>query len=73
MMLAVATEVYSFYTLGSGSALIAICSVLAASQAMAVVLFYMDLKDEPGSVRVFALIPIMFLAALLIAMLATLG
>jgi len=73
MLLAVSTEVYSFYTLHTGSALIAICGILASSQAVAVVLFYMDLKNEPGSIRVFALIPLMFLAALLIAMLATLG
>jgi hypothetical protein len=33
----------------------------------------MQLKDEPGSLRLFALIPIMFLSALLIAMLASLG
>jgi len=50
-----------------------VVTILATSQAVAVVLFYMQLKDEPGSLRLFALIPIMFLSALFIAMLASLG
>jgi len=50
-----------------------VVSILATSQAVAIILFYMQLKDEPGALRLFALIPIMFLSALLIAMLASLG
>jgi hypothetical protein len=73
MMVAVLTEVFSFYNIASYSSMATVVSILATSQAVAVVLFYMQLKDEPGSLRLFALIPIMFLSALLIAMLASLG
>jgi len=73
MMVAVLTEVFSFYDIASYSSMATVVSILATSQAVAVVLFYMQLKDEPGSLRLFALIPIMFLSALLIAMLASLG
>ena len=73
MMVAVLTEVFSFYDIASYSSMATVVSILATSQAVAIVLFYMQLKDEPGSLRLFALIPIMFLSALLIAMLASLG
>jgi caa(3)-type oxidase subunit IV len=72
MVVAVLAEVEVFYSL-SGGALTAVVSILATSQAVAIVLFYMHLKDEPGSLRLFALIPLMFLSALLIAMIASLG
>jgi caa(3)-type oxidase subunit IV len=73
MVAAVLAEVESFYTLASPPALAAVVSILATSQAVAIILFFMHLKDEPGSIRLFALIPVMFLSALLIAMLASLG
>jgi hypothetical protein len=73
MVVAVLAEVESFYMITAYSTAAAVITVLATSQAVAVVLFYMQLKDEPGSLRLFALIPIMFLSALLIAMLASLG
>jgi hypothetical protein len=73
MVVAVLAEVETFYLIGTFSTVAAIVLVLAASQAIAIVLFYMNLKEEPGSLRLFALIPIMFLAALIIAMLASLG
>jgi len=73
MVLAVLTEVAAFYLIPSYGTMATVVSILATSQASAIVLFYMQLKDEPGSLRLFALIPIMFLSALLIAMLATLG
>jgi caa(3)-type oxidase subunit IV len=73
MIVALLTEVGTYYALTSSAALTVVVSILASSQAIAIVLFYMHLKDEPGSVRLFALIPVMFLAALLIAMIATLG
>lgn len=73
MVVAVLTEVLSFYMIAGYSTMATVVSILATSQAVAVVLFYMQLKDEPGSLRLFALIPIMFLSALLIAMLASLG
>jgi heme/copper-type cytochrome/quinol oxidase subunit 4 len=73
MVTAVLAEVESFYALSGTPVLTAVVSILASSQAVAIVLFYMHLKDEPGSLRLFALIPIMFLSALLIAMVASLG
>ena len=73
MMVAVLSEVAVFYTVSNLSVVTTVVSILAASQATAVVLFFMHLKDEPGSLRLFALIPLMFLSALLIAMIAALG
>jgi len=72
-MVAVVSEVEVFYAISSVSVVVTVVSILATSQAVAVVLFYMHLKDEPGSLRLFALIPLMFLSALLIAMIAALG
>lgn len=73
MMVAVVSEVEAFYIIHAYSIAASVITILATSQAVAVVLFYMQLKDEPGGLRLFALIPIMFLSALLIAMLASLG
>jgi len=73
MVLAVLTEVFAFYRIASYSTMATVVSILATSQAAAIVLFYMQLREEPGSLRLFAIIPIMFLSALLIAMLASLG
>jgi len=73
MVVAVLAEVEAFYANLAYSTTVTVVSILATSQAVAIVLFYMQLKDEPGSLRLFALIPIMFLSALLIAMLASLG
>ena len=73
MVAAVLAEVEAFYNLANPAALAAVVTILATSQAVAIVLFFMHLKDEPGSIRLFALIPIMFLSALFIAMLASLG
>jgi Prokaryotic Cytochrome C oxidase subunit IV len=73
MVVAVLAEVETFYAVSTYSVVATVVTLLATSQAVAIVLFYMQLKDEPPSLRLFALIPIMFLAALLIAMLASLG
>ena len=73
MVLAVLTEVFAFYRIASYSTMATVVSILATSQAAAIVLFYMQLREGPGSLRLFAIIPIMFLSALLIAMLASLG
>lgn len=73
MVIGVLTEVGVFYLYPPYSVLVTVVSLLATSQAAAIVLFYMQLREEPGSLRLFAIIPIMFLAALLIAMLASLG
>jgi len=73
MMVAVLAEAEAFYLISAYSTVATVVTILATSQAVAVVVFYMQLKDEPGSLRLFALIPIMFLSALFIAMLASLG
>ena len=73
MVLAVLAEVEAFYAVPVYSTVATVVTILATSQAVAIILFYMQLKEEPGSLRLFALIPIMFLSALLIAMLASLG
>jgi len=73
MWLAVLGEVLTFYYVKGAAAQIEVIVTLAMSQALAVAVFYMQLKDEPGSVRLFALVGMMFLAALLIAMVASLG
>ncbi|MDA4119718.1 MAG: cytochrome C oxidase subunit IV family protein [Thaumarchaeota archaeon] len=73
MVVAVLAEVEAFYMVTAYSTAAAVITILATSQAVAVVLFYMQLKDEPGSLRLFALIPIMFLSALFVALLASLG
>jgi len=73
MVFAVLTEVAASYYVTEFFTKSAVVGVLAASQAVAIVLFYMDLKNEPGSIRLFALVPLMFLSALLIAMIASLG
>lgn len=73
MVLAVLTEVIVATSLTAYSTAATVVTILATSQAVAIVVFFMQLKDEPGSLRLFALIPIMFLSALLIAMLASLG
>ena len=73
MVVAVLAEVEAKYMINAYSTMATVVTILATSQAVAVVLFYMQLKDEPGSLRLFALIPLMFLSALLIAMLASLG
>jgi len=73
MLLAVMAEVLSFYYIKGVVVQTSIIAILAMSQAVAVAVFYMQLKDEPGSVRLFALVGMMFLSALLIAMVASLG
>jgi len=72
-IIAVLAEVYTAQhvsdTLTAASAIV----VFALSQAAAIVAFYMDLKDEPGSLILMVLIPVMFLAGLLISVVASLG
>jgi len=72
-IMAVLAEVYTAQhvsdTLTAASAVI----IFALSQAAAVVVFYMDLRDEPGSLILMVLIPVMFLAGLLVSVVASLG
>ena len=70
---AVIAEVYiAAYMRASANGYTAI-SLLATSQAAAVVLFYMQLREEPNSIRLFAVIALMFLTALFASMIATLA
>lgn len=73
MVLAILAEVAASYEVANFFAKSAVVGLLAASQAVAIVIFYMDLKNEPGAVKLFALVPLMFLSALLLAMIASLG
>ncbi len=72
-LVTIIAEVYAAETvhnvLVASSAVVA----FALSQAAAAVLFYMNLKEEPGSLIIAVIIPIMFLAGLLISMVASLG
>ncbi|MDG6963718.1 MAG: cytochrome C oxidase subunit IV family protein [Nitrososphaerota archaeon] len=73
MVVAVLTEVLLYYQHLAYPVLVSVVSILATSQGVAIVLFYMQMKDEPASVKLFAIIPLMFLSALLVAELASLG
>jgi len=73
MLLAVITEVSTFYYVSGFYVQTTVILLLAISQAVTVAIFYMQLKDEPGSVRLFSLVGIMFLTALLVAVVASLG
>lgn len=73
MAATVVLEVLAFYAVNQPGILQAIVGTLATSQVVAIALFYMGLKDEPGPVRILMVIALMFLAGLLVAMVATLG
>jgi caa(3)-type oxidase subunit IV len=73
LVLATAVEVEAYYALASHGLVLLVIGVLAASQAMSIALFFMHLREEPNSLKLFALIPIMFLAALLVTLVASLG
>jgi cytochrome c oxidase subunit IV len=72
-LLAVVAEVYVAYSVSdllySATAII----VFAISQAAAVVAFYMNLREEPGSLILMVIIPLMFISGLLITVVASQG
>jgi len=70
---AVVVEVYTSQNVSSGLYAASAVIAFALSQAAAIVVFYMGLKDEPGSLILMVLIPVMFLAGLLISVVASLG
>jgi len=72
-ILAVICEVYAAESISSVVTAASVVIIFALSQAAAVVLFYMDLREEPGSLILMVIIPIMFLAGLLISVVASLG
>lgn len=72
-IIAVLAEVYAAQHIPDTLTATTAVVIFALSQAAAVVAFYMDLKDEPGSLVLMVLIPVMFLAGLLISVVASLG
>jgi len=72
-IIAVLAEVYTAQHVSDALTATSAVVIFALSQAAAVVAFYMDLKDEPGSLILMVLIPVMFLAGLLISVVASLG
>ena len=72
-ILAVVAEVYAAESVPNVLTATSAVIIFALSQAAAVLLFYMDLKEEPGSLTLMVLIPIMFLSGLLISVVASLG
>jgi heme/copper-type cytochrome/quinol oxidase subunit 4 len=72
-LLAVVAEVYAAEKVPSVLTAASAVIAFALSQAAAVIIFYMDLKEEPGSLILMVMIPLMFLAGLLISVVASLG
>jgi heme/copper-type cytochrome/quinol oxidase subunit 4 len=70
---AVVAEVYAAENIANVFTAASAVIIFALSQAAAIVLFYMDLKEEPGSLILMVIIPLMFLAGLLISVVASLG
>lgn len=72
-LLSVLVEVYAAETIANTLFVVTAITAFALSQAAAIVLFYMNLKEEPGSLRLLILIPMMFLSGLLITLVASQG
>jgi hypothetical protein len=72
-LVAVIAEVYAAENIANELYAASAVIAFALSQAAAVVVFYMNLKEEPGSLILTVLIPLMFLAGLLISLVASLG
>jgi len=72
-LVAVIAEVYVSYNVSNlllaASAIVA----FAISEGAAVVTFYMNLKEEPGSLIITVIIPLMFISGLLITVVASQG
>ncbi len=73
--LAVATvvEVILFYSFPGDVFVTYAISVLAVSKAIFIFAFYMHIRYEQRSLKVFSVIPLFFLLALLVGMFASLG
>ncbi len=72
-MVAIVAEVYAAQTIPNAFTAASAVVAFALSQAAAIVLFYMNLKDEPGSLVFTVIIPLMFISGLLISVVASLG
>ncbi len=73
--LAVATivEVFLFYAYAGDVFVNYAISVLALSKAVFIFAFYMHIRYEQRSLKIFSIIPLFFLMALLVGMFASLG
>ena len=69
----VLVEVYAAQTISNVYFVAGALVAFALSQAAAIIMFYMNLHEEPGSLKLLILIPIMFLSGLLITLVASLG
>lgn len=66
-------EVSVAYSIPFSPLVLLALGILSTSQGISIMLFYMHLKNEPPSIKLFAILPLMFLAALIVAMIASLG
>jgi cytochrome c oxidase subunit 4 len=61
-------EVFLFFSLPASPRVNFAITVLAASKAVFIAAYFMHLKYEPRSLRMFVFIPLFFLAALIVGM-----
>jgi cytochrome c oxidase subunit IV len=70
-LVTVIAEVYVKYAVSNLYLAATAIVVFAISQGAAVVAFYMNLKEEPGSLILMVIIPLMFISGLLITVVAS--
>lgn len=70
-LVAVVAEVYVSYAVTNLYFAATAIVIFAISQAAAVVAFYMNLREEPGSLILLVIIPLMFISGLLITVVAS--
>jgi cytochrome c oxidase subunit IV len=70
-LVAVVAEVYVSYAVSNLYYATTAIVIFAISQAAAVVAFYMNLREEPGSLILMVIIPLMFISGLLITVVAS--
>jgi len=70
---ATVVEVFLFYTYAGDVFVNYAISVLALSKAIFIFAFYMHIRYEQRSLKIFSIIPLFFLLALLAGMFASLG
>ncbi len=70
---ATVVEVFLFYTYAGNAFVNYAISVLALSKAIFIFAFYMHVRYEQRSLKIFSIIPLFFLMALLAGMFASLG
>jgi cytochrome c oxidase subunit IV len=66
-------EVYLFYSFTGSSFVNYAISVLALSKGVFIFAFYMHIRYEQRSLKVFSIIPLFFMLALLFGMFASIG